>query len=227
MVRSLASHCVTIGQASDSLSHISESLPAKPAPAAQLPYGVSSSSKLKYTGCAIESEQHAPYYYGRGMPPGTSVSSAGGSSLRTAATVDTMDPEKGGPTFLWTQQPHESRRSSAASKPKKKQEMVEWNNPYSNSASNLSRDRSSLSSVADEEDVMIVEHPDLEDKAIKILVGFLQIPTHRSHMLTLSSCSSLDPALCSQVFFVSTHSWQLSFYFWSTLSVSVTHGARS
>lgn len=119
------------------------------------------------------------------MPPGTSVSSAAGSSLMTAATADTLDLEKGTYPVPWTQQSQDSRRSSASRKTKKKQEMAERNNPYFAGASNLSRDRPSVSSAANnEEHVMIEQHADLEGKAMKILVSYVGYYNDCLHLLT-------------------------------------------
>lgn len=102
----------------------------------------------------------------------------------TAATADTLDLEKGTYPVPWTQQSQDSRRSSASRKTKKKQEMAERNNPYFTGASNLSRDRPSVSSAANEEQVMIEQHVDLEGKAMKILVRYAGYHHDCLHLLT-------------------------------------------
>ncbi|GAB7352875.1 hypothetical protein MBLNU459_g3472t1 [Dothideomycetes sp. NU459] len=178
-------------------------LPARPAPAAHSPLGLPSSSKHAQSAHAPGPDPCAAlYHYGHDLPPGTSVSSAGGSSLMTTATADTFDLEKSGVAAPWVQhqqQQHhhqryhqDSRRSSASrnskSKSTKSREMAERNNPYLGSGRNLPNDRASLSSAADEDDVMLDQHPELEGKAMKILL-FLCGP-----------CAMLSALLCAYAF---------------------------
>lgn len=158
------------------ISPISD-LPCRPPEVARLSYTLPSSSRhTGDVGYPILDEKHGISNYGNNMlspplQPGTSVSSAGGTSFMTGGTVDTVDLEKG--AIEHQRQLSESRRCS---KGKGKQEMAERRqHPYPSpkrygNGHILPYDQQSVRSDVDEEQDMVEQRHLLKSKALNILV---------------------------------------------------------